>query len=153
MFGAHIARAEFCFLAARRKYDDVSQGAAANGGGLSRLLHALAAAVAELRHRARMSQFYKGTIPKWRLLFWVLIAMAGVAYFARPNSESQRYLLWGVILFTGIVIGGFGLVLNWTRTERARAWVREHPRLVRTMFAMAVLITALLKLMDIVFHK
>ena len=101
-----------------------------------------------------MSQFLKsGKIPKGRLLFWVLTAMAGVGYVLQPDSKTQRYLVWGSILSTGVVFAGFGLVLNWTQTERARAWVREHPRLVGTLFVVSVLGSALLKFLDKIRHK
>jgi hypothetical protein len=106
-----------------------------------------------VRHRSRVSNFYKGTIPKWRLFFWVLVAVAGVAYFARPDSESQRYLLWGFIIFTGVMIGGFGLMLNWLRSEQAMGWARKHSRLLRTVLTIAFIISVALKLMDIIFHK
>jgi hypothetical protein len=100
-----------------------------------------------------MSKSLKGKIPIWRLTFWVLAAMIGVAYFAHPETQTQRYALWGFIVFVGVVMAGFGLMLNWTQTERARTWVREHPRTFRIVLVLAVLVSALLQFWNIIFHK
>ena len=84
---------------------------------------------------------------------WALVAMAGVAYFVQPQNKTQRYVMWGCIVFTGVFIAGFGLMLNWTQSERVQAWARGHPRLVRILLVLAVLVSALKKLSDIISHK
>jgi len=98
------------------------------------------------------SQFAKrGTIPLWRLILWVSVAMAGVAYFTgvRPEAQAHRFLFFVGVVLTGAFLTGFGLILNWEQSEQARAWFRQHRRLVSVVFTIVVLLGALLKFWDI----
>lgn len=52
---------------------------------------------------------------------WAFVAMGGVAYFIHP--ENQPHLFWAAIVFAGVFIVGFGLLLNWAPGSH---WVRKN---------------------------
>ena len=94
-----------------------------------------------------MRQFLKqGKIPTWRLFLWAFVAMGGVAYFLYPRDP--RHIFWAAaIVFTGVFIVGFGLLLNWAPSS---PWMRKN---AYALLAFGTLANAVLVLWEVLHRK
>jgi hypothetical protein len=101
-----------------------------------------------------MNQLLKpGQVPKWRLVLWASIAMAGVAYFIPHNGHPL--LVSFCILSGGSLIFAMGSLLNWedqaVRTNSpAGQWLRKNAKLLLAVF---ILGSVLVRLWGIFSHK
>jgi hypothetical protein len=97
----------------------------------------------------------RGPMPVWRLALWVLLAMAGVWYFTKPDSEAHRYVRWVCIPCAGFVLFGMGAMLNWIARDRVRAcgWLMERAGILRVILLVSMSGSILVTLWGLIFHK
>jgi hypothetical protein len=93
---------------------------------------------------------FRGPMPAWRAVLWGCVATVGFFWLCSDHSWPEAAF---AALFCAFFVGGFAFLLNWFTGERGRAWTRKHTQLVLTAYAIAFLASALLKLLDIAFHK
>jgi hypothetical protein len=92
----------------------------------------------------------RGPIPIWRVVFWTGVATGGVFWFG--SDHSWRMALFAA-LFGAIVCGGFFFALNWFAGDKGQAWSRKHIHVLLAAYGIGLVVSGLLKILDIVFHK
>ncbi len=81
---------------------------------------------------------------------WTGVAAVGVFWFGSDHSWRMAFL---AALFCTVVCGGLFLTLNWAAGDRGQKWGRQHIGLVLSVYAVALLISASLKLLAVILHK
>lgn len=99
-----------------------------------------------------MNDFYaRKPVAMWRITGYGILAAVGVATVGYLQKDHRLYI---AAAFFGIVIGGFGFVLNWSRAvikpiEAAPGLPKRFPRWVYWMFWIGLSASAALKFWDI----
>jgi len=93
---------------------------------------------------------FRGPMPAWRAVAWTCVAAVGVFWFG--SDHSWRMALFAS-LFCAVFIGGFSFVLNWFKGDRGKAWSRKHIQMIVAGYTIALSASALLKFLDILYHK
>jgi H+/Cl- antiporter ClcA len=103
-----------------------------------------------------VSDFYtRNPVAMWRIVFYGILAAVGVAAIGYFQHDHRLYF---AAAFCGVVIGGFGFVLSWTRAsvkliQTEPGQPKRFPRWVYWMFWMGLLASAALSLWDILRNK
>lgn len=93
---------------------------------------------------------FRGPMPVWRAVVWTCVAAVSVFWFGSDHSWLMALI---AALFCALFIGGFAFALNWFRGDRGKAWSRKHIHMIVAGYTIALSASALLKLLDIIFHK
>jgi uncharacterized membrane protein HdeD (DUF308 family) len=87
------------------------------------------------------------TVPRWRLVIWGIVAVAGVA--AMGWFLQDRILLIAAVFF-GLAIAGFGILFNWMRTSQ---WLQANARTLLWLKVVVIVANAALLLWDLLPKK
>ena len=103
-----------------------------------------------------MSDFYsRKPVGTWRIVFYGILAAAGVAAVGYFQHDPQLYIFAGI---AGAFIGGFGFLLSWARAnvkpvEGVPGQPKRYPRWIYWMLYGGLAVSAALKLWDITHKK
>ena len=103
-----------------------------------------------------MSDFYsRKPVATWRIVFYGILAAAGVAAVGYFEGDHRLYYF---AAFAGAMIGGFGFLLSWTRSNvkavsAGPGQPARFPRWFYWMFYGGLAVSSALKLWDIMHKK